>query len=294
MPQPAAVGRDERTVLFLLERATAYLAERGAASPRLDAELLLASALGVDRLALYLRFDARPPTDKVDRFRELLRRRGEGMPVAYLTGKREFWSLEFEVTTDVLIPRPETETLVETALAIWPPGSGQAGWFVDVGTGCGNLAIALAREWPLARFVAVDRSAAALGVALRNAAKHGVGERVFFLCGDWLSAFARRPLFVGMISNPPYIGAADFASLPAEVEREPRAALDGGADGLHFFRALATGASCLVREGGWLLAEVGAGQAQAVRSIWEEAGFRDIQVRRDLGGMDRVVVGRRR
>lgn len=294
MAQPAAVGRDERTVLFLLERATSYLAERGATSPRLDAELLLACALGVDRLTLYLRFDARPPMDKVDRFRELVRLRGKGMPVAYLTGKREFWSLEFEVAPEVLIPRPETETLVETALAIWPPGGEHPGWFADVGTGCGNLAVALAREWPSARFVAVDSSAAALGVALRNAAKHGVGERVFFLCGDWLSAFARRPLFLAMISNPPYVREADFVSLPVEVEREPRAALDGGPDGLHFLRALAAGASCLVVEGGWLLAEVGAGQAEAVRSIWEESGFHDIQVRRDLAGIERVVAGRRR
>ncbi len=290
MAPPQAAGAPEGTVLFLLDRARSYLSSKGVESARLDAELLLGSVLGTDRLTLYLRFDQELESEQIEAYRQLIRRRVAGQPTAYLTGCREFWSLDFEVNPDVLVPRPESELLIETALEL--AGSSSPDLVLDLGTGAGNLAVALAREWPQARVVGVDSSIPALELAARNAVRHGVRERIWLVGSDCLSGFVEEPIFSMMVTNPPYIPTAELEMLPAEVRCEPRGALDGGDDGLLFFRLLAGGARQLVKRGGWLLAEAGQGQAAAVRDLWAAAGFTNLSSRRDLAGIERVVAAR--
>lgn len=282
----------------LLQEAAETLRAAGVQTPRLDAECLLAAALGCDRAALY-GWRGEVPARAASHFAALLDRRAAREPVAYLTGVREFWSLPLRVTPAVLIPRPETETLVETVLGCLADRARGPLMLADVGTGSGAIAIALAIELPEARLVAVDVSAEALAVAEENARRFRVERRVTFLQGDWTA-----PLFAAqlagaldvLVANPPYIPTLDLATLDPEVSRfEPPLALDGGPDGLTFHRELAAHAPRLLRPGGWLAVEVGAGQGDAVRSLLASAPDLGVHpVVRDLARRDRVCLARRR
>lgn len=272
------------TVLKLLRWTTDYFAGRGIDSPRLDAELLLAANLGLDRVGLYVNFERPLQADELAAFREQVRRRAGREPLAYILGQTEFWSLPLKVTPAVLIPRPETELLVEESLARFTP----AGRVLDVGTGSGALAIALAHERPGCSVTAIDVSAAALEVAGANARSNGVAERICFLQQD-LATLPAGP-FGLIVANPPYIPSGEHASLMPEVrDFEPRLALDGGADGLDAYRALARQADNVLAQDGWLLVEVGIGQAAAVRELFAGAGLVDLFTARDLAGIERVV-----
>ncbi|MCC6847966.1 MAG: peptide chain release factor N(5)-glutamine methyltransferase [Deltaproteobacteria bacterium] len=281
------------TALAYLELAARFFAGRGIASARLDAELLLAEVLGTDRIGVYLRFDRPLAGTEVDAYRALVKRRGGGEPVAHLLGRREFWSRSFVVTPDVLVPRPETELVVERALAAADAAGGRARplRILDLGTGSGALAVTLAAELPQADVTAVDASPAALAVAGRNAAALGVAARTRFLASDWTTALAAAARFDLVVSNPPYVPSGDLADLPPEVRREPTLALDGGPDGLAAYRRIAAEAARVLAPGGALVCEVGAGQAAAVAALFEAAGLGAIGRFADLAGIERVVIG---
>ncbi|HHY36301.1 MAG TPA: peptide chain release factor N(5)-glutamine methyltransferase, partial [Firmicutes bacterium] len=261
-----------------LRAGTGFLkASRLADNPRLDAEVLLRYLLGISRTELYRDLDEDLPALVLSRYRELLARRAAGEPLQYLTGEREFMGLDFRVTPAVLIPRPETEIVVETALELarqeLSPAKDKPLTLVDLGTGSGAIAVSLARFLPGARVYGVDISGAALAVAWENARRHGVADRITLCCGDFLTPLAAVGLFSRvdlLVSNPPYIPRGDLDNLPREVRVfEPRRALDGGEDGLEFYRRLAAGAPAFLRPGGWLVLEVGQGQAAAVRGLLE-------------------------
>ena len=253
-----------------------------------DGELLLAEALGCSRSWLYAHPEAAVPAPAQARFEALLARRQAGEPVAYLRGRQGFWSLELEVGPATLIPRPETERLVELALARLP--AGQPLRVADLGTGSGAIALALARERPQARIVATDASAEALTVARRNAARLGLG-RVEFRHGDWLVPLAEER-FDLIASNPPYIEAGDSHLVQGDLRFEPPAALASGADGLDAIRVIVRDAGRHLHAGGWLLLEHGWRQGAAVRALLDAAGFSEVATERDLEGRDRVSLGR--
>jgi release factor glutamine methyltransferase len=287
----AAGERRQWRVLDLLRWTTDYFASRGIASARLDAEVLLAFALGSDRLRLYLDFEKPVEAAERGRFRELVRRRAEErVPVALLTGHREFWSLPLRVNGDVLVPRPETETLVEAALALLPDPEAEVS-VMDLGTGSGAVALALARERPKARITATDISEAALAVARSNAASLGLDERLCWLAGDAFAPVAGRT-FDLVVSNPPYVGEDEKPSLPPELAHEPREALFAGPDGTALLRRIAGEAPRFLSAGAGLAVELAPQQAPDVAEWLRQAGFEKVSTRRDLGGRPRVVTGR--
>lgn len=249
---------------------------------RLEAELLLAHVLDVGRAWFFAHAD--DPIDGAahERFDALVKRRLLGEPIAYITGRRDFWSLPLEVTPDTLIPRPETELLVELALARLPP----SGSVLDLGTGSGAIALAMASERPDASVTAVDASVAALEVARRNATNLGLG-RVGFLAGDWFAPVAGRRYDV-VVSNPPYIEATDGHLSEGDLRFEPMSALASGADGLDDIRRIATEAAGHLQAEGWLLMEHGWNQGEAVRAILHAAGGEEVFTARDLEDRDRV------
>ena len=254
-------------------------------SASLDAEVLVAQVLGMGRAALAADPDRGMAPEELLALESLVRRRLAGEPVAYLTGRREFWSLELEVTADVLVPRPETELLVERALAAIAGLPNPA--VLDLGTGSGAVAIAIAVERPDASVTATDVSAAALAVAKRNAA--GLGLRNLRFCeGAWYAPLADA-CFDVIVSNPPYVAAGDPAF--DALRHEPRLALVGGSDGLEAITAVASGAHGHLTPGGWLLVEHGSSQGDAVRGLLRSAGFAKITTRTDLAGLPRVTEG---
>ena len=286
LPEPASAGQALRWAADRLRRA-------GCDTPRLDTEVLLAHVTGRRREALLAHPEQFLTPDEAIRFRDVVARRGARCPVAYLTGRREFLSLEFEVGPGVLIPRPETELLVEVAVSLARRGLRLA----DVGTGSGAVALALARLLPGAAILATDISAAALACAARNAARllpEGPPYRVTFHPGDLLEALAvidPRPVLDGVVANLPYVSEADWAGLPSDVrDYEPVAGLLGGPDGLDLFRRLAAQLPDYLAPHGFVCLEVGLGQASAVRSILEATGlFAATAAHRDLAGHERVV-----
>lgn len=260
-----------------------------AASARLDAELLLAHVLATPRARLKSHPEAVVEPPAAASFLALVGRRAAGEPLAYLTGRREFWSLELAVTPAVLIPRPETELLVERALILGPAGAARA---ADLGTGCGAIALALARERPGWRIVATDVSAAALAVARANAAALGA-TGIEFLAGSWFEPLAAAR-FDLLVSNPPYVAADDPAlEAPALAFEPPVALTPPGGDALAALRILARGAAAHLEPGGWLLLEHGAGQGAQVRAELVAAGFAHVRSHRDLAGHERMTEGRR-
>jgi release factor glutamine methyltransferase len=274
------------TVLKLLRWTADYFNGRGIDNPRLDAELLLAETLGLNRVGLYLNFERPLQAEELAAYRERVRRRANREPLAYILGRTEFWSLSLEVTPAVLIPRADTELLVEEALTRLAAG----GRVLDVGTGSGALAIALAHERPECVIVAIDVSSAALSVAAENAGSHRVAERVCFVQQD-LTVLPAGP-FDLIVANPPYIPSGELAALMPEVrDFEPHLALDGGRDGLDAYRALTRQVDGALAPEGWLLVEVGIGQAAAVQELFVAAGLTEIFTARDLAGIERVVGG---
>ena len=275
------------TTLKVLNWTKGYLAEKGVENPRLEAEWMLCDALHLDRVGLYLNFD-RPLTDaELAAFRGLVVRRGKREPLQYILGTQEFMGLEFEVTPAVLIPRHDTEVLV-TETAKRAQG---ARTILDIGTGSGCVAVALAKALPEAEISTVDVSAEALAVARRNAERNEVA--VQFHQGSLFEPFHGRR-FDMIVSNPPYIPAADIATLQQEVRGfEPMGALDGGADGLDFYRSITSAAPEHLTPGGWLLFEIGIGHAAQVLSLLHDNGFSvDSFTQTDPAGIERVVGGR--
>jgi release factor glutamine methyltransferase len=283
--QPWTVGR-------LRDWTTQHLKSKGFESARLETELLLAHALGCSKMDLYVRNAEEPTEAERARFRELLKKRLEGAPVAHLLGKKEFFSLEFEVGPDVLIPRPDTEWLVTEALALAKPI--EAPEVLDIGTGSGCLAVAIARQHKGAKVTAIDISKPALVLARRNAEKHKVADRVQFEWGDVFSALVPDARFDLIVSNPPYIRSGDISGLDAGVRNfEPRSALDGGPDGFAVIARILREAPPYLKEGGHLLCEVGHDQAEEAQQRFKFAGWTVTKTTTDGGGHVRVVVARR-
>ncbi len=270
------------TLLSLLRWTTGFFQEHEIETARLDAEVLLAHVLGMKRLDLYLAFDQPVATADRASFRELVRRRAKDRtPVAYLTGVREFWSMPFRVSEDVLIPRPDTETLVRAAVELAPRR------VVELGTGSGCVSAALARELPEAEIVAIECSDAALAVATRNLEALELGGRVKLIQSADLSGLGGG--FDLIISNPPYIPEADLATLQPEVRCEPQLALDGGPDGLRVIREIAAQAPDCLKRPGFVALEIGIGQASAVEQVLRDSGADEVAIIQDLAGVDRVI-----
>ena len=281
-------GRSWR-LLDILENTSRFFASKGLENARLQAELLLAAVLGVKRLDLYLQFERPLHRSEVDRYREYVRQRLQRVPVQYITGVAAFRHLELTVTPAVLIPRPETEVLVDVALELLPEG----GRVLDLCCGSGAVALSLAQE-AAAEVVATDVSAAALEVAKANAERCGLAERIEWHCGDLFAPLRDIAPFDLVAANPPYVRRSDLAQLAPEVrDYEPHLALDGGEDGLAYYRRIAQEAADFIRPGGHLLLEVGDGQSAAVEDLLARSErLIEVQIRPDLNQIPRVVVAR--
>jgi len=267
------------TVREILQRSALWLSGKGIASARLEAELLLAHVLGGERLDLYRAVDRPVSEEEADAYRALLQRRARGEPVAYLTGRREFYSLDLRVTRDVLVPRPETELLVDRARELKPRR------ILDLGTGSGCIAIACAVKLPEAEVTATDVSAAALAVARGNAERHGVAGRIRFLEGDLYTPLAPDERFDLIVSNPPYVRHGEAERV---ATHEPHLALYGGKDGLLVLGRLIADAPSHLESDGTLLSEIGEDQEKAVRAL-ATACFARVVVEKDLAGRPRVL-----
>lgn len=281
-------GHEPWTIRRVLDWTKGYLAEKGIENARLETEWLLAEGLGLDRVGLYVNFDL-PLTDvELTRIREMVSRRAKREPLQYILGSQEFAGLDFAVSPAVLIPRHDTEVLLAEALRVGTT----AKRVLDIGTGSGCLAIALAKQIPGARITAVDISAGALAVAKSNAEHHSV--TVDFFLGSLFDPL-QNEVFDLIISNPPYIVSSDIETLQPEVrDFEPRSALDGGTDGFSCYRELIPAALDHLSPDGWLLVEVGAGQAEEVEGIFAASGFCAVFTVRDPAGIQRVTGGRKK
>lgn len=283
----------------LLRMGTAVLRDAGIDAPRLEAEVLLAHAWGKSRTELLIAPEREVPDSVAGDFMRYIELRAAGMPVAYLTGEREFMSLPFFVGPDVLIPRPETELLVERVLGFleeWFRKGQRDALVADVGTGSGAIAVSLACYEPRARAIATDISGSALRVAVSNAARHGVAGRIEFLEGDLLMpALETRGCGVGaaVVANLPYIPTKELERLPADVRQEPRLALDGGEDGLELYRRLVPQAAAFLQPGGLLACEIGEGQGRLLAGMLEAEGWKAVAVERDYRGEERMVTALR-
>ena len=287
-PPPEAAGPARWTVLEVIKWTTARFTERRLDTPRLDAEILVAHALGLSRVQLYVQHDRPLLPAELAAIRELIKRRQAGESVAYVVGKKEFWGLELAVDARVLVPRPDTETLVEEGRerldAAQVPER-----IADVGTGSGAVALALKKVRPAATVFAADLSADALAVARANAER--LALEVTFVEGDLGEPLAAHGPFTLIAANLPYVATGDLAGLAPEVQAEPVRALDGGSDGLDLVRRLVAQAPSLLAPGGALALEIGAGQADATAALLSAAGFTGVRRRRDLAGIERVVSG---
>jgi release factor glutamine methyltransferase len=280
------------TILKLLQWTTSYLQERSE-TPRLDAELLLAHCLGLGRMQLYTSYDRPLLPHELESYRALIKRRGQGEPVAYITGERAFWTLDLKVDPRALIPRPDTEVLVEEALKRLDAQA--PGPIIDVGTGTGAIILAIASERFAACLAATDASPQALALAAENARVLGFEDRIAFFEGDLLSPLDPALLPAQMIvSNPPYITSAEYEALMVDVrDFEPRAALEAGSKGLDIYERLVPMAFENLRPGGYLICEIGHTQGDCVQTLFADAGFKDIGLRHDYGDRPRVIYGRR-
>jgi len=281
-------------LIDILRRSTAFLARNGVESARLDAEVLLADILRLDRIQLYVQHDRPLIHDELERYRDALKRRARRVPVAYVTGRKEFMSLDFAVDGRVLIPRPDTEVLVEAVISRLASLGVDDPTVVDMGTGSGAIACAIAREVPGARVLATDISGDALEVAGSNVATLGLTGRVFLAQGDLFeptigTEFEHMDV---LVCNPPYVPSHDIPSLAPEISRyEPHLALDGGPDGLGFYRRIAEGVPRRFTGRGFIALEVGDGQATPVSEILEQAGLADLEAICDYSGEARAVIG---
>ncbi len=288
------------TTLAVLDWTSQKFQDAKIEGARLEAQLLLAHTLRCKRIELYTGFDRPLTEEELAAYRGLIRRRLQGEPLAYLLGEHEFWSLPITVDASVLIPRNDTETLIEVALErlgkkAGKPGGGQ-GRLLDLCTGSGAIAVALLHELAEWTGVATDVSAPALAIAKQNAERNGVAERLALYQGDlWaaLPAEVAAAPFELLVSNPPYIQSDVLATLSAEVKREPRLALDGGPDGLVFYDRICAEAAAHLAPGGWILLEHGYDQAEPVAERLRAAGFADVATVYDLGRNPRIAVARR-
>jgi release factor glutamine methyltransferase len=280
------------TVLKLLQWTTDYFQKNNVPEPLSSAEVLLAHVLGKDRLFLYLNYDRPMEASELTAYRASIKRRLEGEPNQYITGLQEFWSLPLRVSPDVLIPRPETEVLVEAVLEFLDKAEPIVD-ILDLGTGSGAIAIALARELPAARIVATDLSMAALRLAKKNAKLNQVDERIFFVRGDMLGAIlGGSQKFTIMVTNPPYISDAEILELPREIrDFEPHHALEGGPDGLAVIRRIIAEAPTVLSPAGALFMEIGANQAERVAALVKDGQrYKSYRIIKDYSGLDRVLV----
>jgi release factor glutamine methyltransferase len=280
-----------------LRDAMAQMRDAGVPSHALAAELLLMHILGRDRAWLYAHPEAPFDPESARKYFDLVARRSAGTPTQYLTGKQEFWGLEFDVTPAVLIPRPETEHVIEVALERLAELRMRDCRIADIGTGSGCIAVALARELPQAEIFATDISATALAVARRNAERHVVAERIRFIECNLLDALSNEALgFDLIVSNPPYIARGDEAQLPREVhEHEPPEALFGGLGGTEIYAPLIAESAKLLRTGGFLVLEIGYSALDRVRPLFDEPPlWADVRVTNDLAGIPRVISAERK
>ena len=277
------------TTLSVLDWTTKRFAEAGISSARLEAQVLLAHVLGCTRTQLYTGFDKPLAEGELAAYRELIKRRLAGEPVAYLVSEHEFWGMPFHVDPSVLVPRPDTETVIEVARGLRTDRTAPCR-VLDLCTGSGAIAVALARELPAAQVVATEVSEAAVAIARKNAARNGVGERIDVRLGD-LWAPVQGGHFDLICSNPPYIASSVIPTLPAEVRKEPVLALDGGPDGLAFYDRICAEARAHLLPGGALVVEHGFDQADAVRARFEAAGLTRVTLVHDLAKHPRVTWG---
>lgn len=285
-----------RQVSAVLRQAARRLLSHGVESAALDSEVLLGHVLGLTREQLILAADVELRDQDLRDYAGLLLRRLERQPTAYLTGRREFWSLDFHVTPEVIIPRPETELLIEIALRLASEvrSSTKPLRIIDLGTGSGAIAVTLARELAGAEIFACDNSLTALAVAQKNASRNLVAGNIKFVAGDLFEFLQMDPAVDLIVSNPPYIRRADIDTLEPEVSRwEPRRALDGGPDGLDYYRRIAAQAFGYLTAKGAVAVEIGAGMGTSVARLFESAAQADVQICQDYSGNDRVVVARK-
>jgi release factor glutamine methyltransferase len=280
------------TVRDILNESTKALEAADIPSARLDAEVLLSFCLGCDRLEFYKNPVMTISETQLTAFRNIIARRLQWEPVAYITGRKEFWSFTLEVNSSVLIPRPDTEIIIEEALDVYRNFTSLPVRILDIGTGSGAIALALALEIACAKVVATDISMAALNLAKKNAATLGLKEKVDFRQGNLFEPV--DGFFNIIVSNPPYIAASDYEDLPACVKSfEPREALFAGESGLEFYEKLIYQADGYLQKNGWLLLEIGAKQEAGIRGIIEGSGFYDrIEMRKDYAGLPRVIKAR--
>ncbi len=280
-------------LIDVLKEATAFLESKRIENPRLNAERLMSHILGIERIDLYLRFEQLLNPKERDAYKKLLLRRAKHEPLQYILGETEFMSLNFKVTQDVLIPRPETELLVEQIVTAL--GQQKECRILDIGVGSGNIAVSLAKMLSDVRIVGVDTSLEVLALAGENGERHGVGNRMEFILANVrkedFNKIVKGP-FDLIVSNPPYVSSDDFSQLPREIrEYEPREALCDGRDGLSFYPIIAQKGTVLLKSGGSLFFEIGRHQSQAVQSILKEVGYTGIRIFPDLNGIERVVQG---
>jgi release factor glutamine methyltransferase len=277
------------TIKKLLDWTTEYFKKYQTDNPHLEAEILLARAINVERIKLYIDFEKEPDKNGLEIFKGFITRRAKGEPAAYITGNKHFMSLNFIVTPDVLIPRPETELLVENTIEVSKSYKGKIS-ILDIGTGSGAIAISLAKFIDNADIYATDTSAKALEIATQNAKKHDVESIIKFIEAD---LFPKEELkFDIIVSNPPYIKTSDISSLQPEIRNhEPISALNGGPDGLDYYRRILEKAGNYLKEGGYLLLEIGADQSKdVIKIINDRLKLKNILIKKDMSGLDRVVI----
>ena len=274
----------------LLNRTDNFLSERGIESSRLDAEVLLADLLDMERINLYVKYDYPLKNSELEEYRERVKQRAQRIPVAYITGKKEFMSLEFELSRDVLIPRPETEILVEKVLDYCEENELDSPQIIDVGTGSGAIAVSLAHYLPEAKVVGADLSAAAVQTARSNAEKFELEERLSIVRSNLLEEFIKRDIsgIDIVVSNPPYISEAEMEKLPPEVKSEPRSALAAGEEGLDFYEKLIPQSEKVLKKGGKLFLEIGSSQGEGVKAIFGKS-WRKVELSKDYAEHDRIV-----
>jgi release factor glutamine methyltransferase len=281
------------TVLEVIQRSADFLARKGVESPRLQIELLLAHVLQMPRMKLYLNFERVLAEAELEKLRGLVKRRAGREPLQHIIGSASFCGFEIAVNRDVLVPRPETELLAEQAWQFVAALGERASTVLDFGTGSGCLAIAMAAKCPKSDVHATDISEAALAVAKQNAARHGVAERIHFHSGDGFGALSAGLQFDLLVSNPPYIPSAEISQLQPEVrDHDPGLALDGGGDGLDFYRRLAAESRAWLKPGGWMMLELGDGQAGPVSELLTPLGWLVDAVEKDYSGRERILIAR--
>lgn len=283
------------TIADILKSASSQLRKSGIQNDVLDAQTLLAEALGRDRTYLIVNFNQELTPEIAQKYQSLVARRASGEPLQYITGRQEFYGLEFEVTPAVLIPRPETELIIEETLRLVHQNNLDEPLIIDVGTGSGCIAVTLAREIEAARVIALDISTDALEVAKRNASRYGLQERIEFIESDLLSALSDEDKADFIVSNPPYVAAHEMPELQREVrEWEPHIALTDCADGLSFYRRLLNDVPASLKNGGYFLCEMGYQQSTAIEALIDSHVWEAIHTLKDLQGIPRTLVLKKR